>query len=327
MSRERSREPATPAIEAARERPHVPVLLAEAIAHLEPRDGAWYIDATFGAGGYASGILDSARCSVLALDRDPEAVRNAVSLVARYAPRLRIVEAPFSMLAEVARRELPAGTAPAGIVLDLGVSSMQLDEAQRGFSFQTDGPLDMRMGRSGPTVADFLNAADEGEIARVVYELGEEKKSRVIARAIIRARARRPLARTLELADIVSSVLGPQRASGRHPATRTFQALRMHINNELEELEKALVAAEALLETGGRLVVVTFHSLEDRIVKRFLRDRAELRGAGASRHLPELRQQSPRFRIINPRPVTPGEEEVKANPRARSAKLRAGERL
>ena len=289
---------------------------------LEPGDGDCSSTATFGAGGYTCAILEAPH-SVLALDRDPEATAGA--LVGRYVPRPRL-STPFSDGGRGRTRE--DGGDRAGRRRARSRRLLHADRrGQRGFSFQTDGPLDMRMGRSGPTVADFLNAADEGEIARVVYELGEEKKSRVIARAIIRARARRPLARTLELADIVSSVLGPQRASGRHPATRTFQALRMHINNELEELEKALVAAEALLETGGRLVVVTFHSLEDRIVKRFLRDRAELRGAGASRHLPELRQQSPRFRIPNPRPVTPGEEEVKANPRARSAKLRAGERL
>ena len=327
MTRERPRERAAPATDAANERPHVPVLLIEVLAHLEPKDGAWYIDGTFGAGGYSSAILDAARCSVLAIDRDAHAVRNAAPLVARFTPRLKVIEAPFSRMAEIARRELPGGSQPSGIVLDLGVSSMQLDEAERGFSFQSDGPLDMRMGREGPTAADFLNAADEMEIARVLYELGEEKKSRVIARAIIRARERRPLSRTLELADIVASVLGPQRAGGKHPATRAFQALRLHVNKELEELEMALAAAEELLGPGGRLLVVTFHSLEDRIVKRFMRERAEVKGGGGSRHLPELQQQSPRFRIVNPRPVTPGEEEVKANPRARSAKLRVAERL
>jgi 16S rRNA (cytosine1402-N4)-methyltransferase len=327
VTKGRPRARVTPATEAAEERPHVPVLLAEVIAHLEPSGDAWYIDGTFGAGGYSAAILQTAHCSVLALDRDPEAVRAAAPLVARFAPSLKVIEAPFSAMVEVARRELPEGTAPAGIVLDLGLSSMQLDEARRGFSFQSDGPLDMRMGRAGPTAADFLNAAEETEIARVLFELGEEKKSRVIARAIVRARERRPIERTLELADIVSSVLGPQRAGGKHPATRTFQALRLHINKELEELEKALEAAEELLQPGGRLVVVTFHSLEDRIVKRFLRERSEVRGGGPSRHLPELQRQAPRFRIVNPRPVTPGEEEVKANPRARSAKLRVAERL
>lgn len=303
---------------------HTPVLLIPVLQHLQPKDSATYIDATFGAGGYTRAILDSANCNVLATDRDPGAVAGGADLAAAYAGRLKIRTGRFSELEEIAR---DAGLAEVdGVVFDLGVSSMQLDEADRGFSFQTDGPLDMRMSREGPSAADLVNTLDETELADILFHFGEERKSRAIARAIVRARSQEPLTRTLQLARVVSQVLGSRKIEGRHPATRTFQALRIAVNDELGEVAAGLAAAERLLKPGGRLVVVTFHSLEDRIVKRFLAERAG-KAAGSSRHLPQVAQQrSESFRIVNQRPVIPDEEEVAANPRARSAKLRAGER-
>jgi 16S rRNA (cytosine1402-N4)-methyltransferase len=305
------------------------------LSALAPKAGETYIDATFGAGGYSRAILEAADCSVIAFDRDPNAVRDATALCEQFPNRLTVVEAPFSRLEEVARVYLSTSpepgrptvfTAPGGIVLDIGVSSMQLDEAGRGFSFQSDGPLDMRMSQSGPTAADFVNSAEETEIAGVLFELGDEHKSRAIARAIVRARLAKPIERTLELADIVSRALHGRRPEGRHPATRTFQALRIHVNDELGELEQALVQAERILAPGGRLVVVTFHSLEDRIVKRFLAMRSGKSPRG-SRHLPEtMKFSEPSFRIFNSRPLTPGKGELDVNPRSRSARLRAAVR-
>jgi len=303
---------------------HTPVLLIPVLKHLEPKDGATYVDATFGAGGYTRAILDAASCRVLAIDRDPGAVAGGADLVAAYHGRLEVRQARFSELEEIAK---DAGlTGVDGIVFDLGVSSMQLDEADRGFSFQADGPLDMRMSREGPTAADLVNTLDETELADILFYFGEERKARAIARAIVRARKQEPLTRTLQLARVVSQVLGGRKIDGRHPATRTFQALRIAVNDELGEVVAGLAAAERLLKPGGRLVVVTFHSLEDRIVKRFLAERAG-KTAGTSRHLPQAAQhRAESFRIVNQRPVTPDEEEIAANPRARSAKLRAGER-
>jgi len=300
------------------------VLLKSALEHLQPRDGGTYIDATFGAGGYARAILDAADCRVLAIDRDPSAIAGGADLVSAYAGRLMLHQARFSELEEIARQV--GLTQVDGVVFDLGVSSMQLDEPERGFSFQADGPLDMRMSREGPTAADLLNTLDEAELADILFHYGEERKARAIARAIVRARSQEPLTRTLQLARIVSQVLGGRRTEGRHPATRTFQALRIAVNDELGELAAGLACAERLLKPGGRLVVVTFHSLEDRIVKRFFAERAG-KTAQVSRHLPRPAQtRAASFRIVNQRPVTPSEEEVAANPRARSAKLRAAER-
>jgi 16S rRNA (cytosine1402-N4)-methyltransferase len=303
---------------------HTPVLLIPVLKHLEPKDGATYVDATFGAGGYTRAILDAASCRILAIDRDPGAVAGGADLVAAYHGRLEVRQGRFSELEEIAK---DAGlTGVDGIVFDLGVSSMQLDEADRGFSFQADGPLDMRMSREGPTAADLVNTLDETELADILFHFGEERKARAIARAIVRARKQEPLTRTLQLARVVSQVLGGRKIDGRHPATRTFQALRIAVNDELGEVVAGLAAAERLLKPGGRLVVVTFHSLEDRIVKRFLAERAG-KTAGTSRHLPQAAQhRAESFRIVNQRPVTPDEEEIAANPRARSAKLRAGER-
>lgn len=300
---------------------HIPVLLSEVLASLAPRDGETYIDATFGAGGYSRAILEAAECRVLALDRDPRAVRDAATLVKQFEGRLKLVEAPFGQLDTVARE---AGfSSPDGIVFDIGVSSMQIDEAERGFSFQHDGPLDMRMSASGESAADFVNTADQDDIADVIFRYGEEHKSRAIARAIVKTRAGTPFTRTLELAECVARVFGGRRIDGKHPATRTFQALRIHVNDELGELEQGLLAAERLLKPGGRLVVVTFHSLEDRMVKQFLVERSG-RAPKGSRFLPEsIKVSAPSFRIVNPRPLTPEKGELDVNPRARSSRLRA----
>jgi len=304
---------------------HIPVLLAEVLASLEPQDGAVFIDGTFGAGGYTRAILEAADCSVLALDRDPSAILGSQSLQQEFGERLTVVESRFSELDEAAREQ---GVAPVdGIVLDIGVSSMQLDEAERGFSFQADGPLDMRMSSAGISAADVVNDADEEDLARIVYVLGEERRSRAVARGIVRARGEARITTTRALAEVVSRAVGGRRGEEQHPATRTFQALRIYVNDELGELARGLAAAERTLKPGGRLVVVTFHSLEDRIVKRFLQERAG-KESQVSRHLPpqSVKLQVPSFEIVNPRPLTPSKEELEVNPRARSARLRAAVR-
>lgn len=305
---------------------HIPVLVSEVLETLAPKDGETYIDGTFGAGGYTRAILGAANCNVLALDRDPTAIANATAVLEDAGGRLSLIQLPFSQMEEAVRENLPAGQAD-GVVLDIGVSSMQLDDAERGFSFQSDGPLDMRMSVSGMSAADFLNTAEEEEIADVIYTFGEEHRSRAIARAIVRRRDEAKYSRTLELADTVSRVFHGRKIDGRHPATRTFQALRIFVNDELGELANALAAAERILKPGGRLVVVSFHSLEDRIVKKFLTERSG-RTAGASRHLPpeSIKSREPSFRIVNSRPLTPSKGELDVNPRSRSARLRAATR-
>ena len=301
---------------------HIPVLLSEVLSALQIKDGETCIDGTFGAGGYSCAILQAANCNVLAIDRDPAAIEAGQSLVQELKPRLTLVSGRFGELDRIAEAE--GLGAVDGVVLDIGVSSMQLDEAERGFSFLHDGPLDMRMSASGMSAADFLNTAAEAEIARVIFEYGEERRSRHIARAIVKERSERPFARTRELADLVFRVFRGQREEGKHPATRTFQGLRIYVNDELGELTRGLAAAERILKPGGRLVVVTFHSLEDRIVKRFLIERAGREPRG-SRHLPEasVKFSVPSFRIINTRPLTPQKGELDVNSRARSARLRS----
>jgi len=300
---------------------HIPVLGREAIEMLGPRAGGIYVDATFGAGGYSRAILDVAGTRVIGIDRDRSAVLDGFDLVDRSGGRLALVEDRFSNLAEICVAE--GVDAVDGVVMDVGVSSMQLDQAERGFSFRLAGPLDMRMGRDGPTAAEVVAKASEADLANIIYIFGEERHSRGVARAIVAARKEAPITTTRALADIVGRVVRAK-PNEIHPATRTFQALRIFINQELDELHLALAAAERVLRPGGRLVVVSFHSLEDRIVKNFLAERG--RAAAGSRHLPEVAQAAPSFQILTKRPVTAGEEELLANPRARSAKLRAAER-
>jgi 16S rRNA (cytosine1402-N4)-methyltransferase len=300
---------------------HTPVLGRIAVDFLAVADGGVYVDATFGAGGYSCEILRRANSIVIAIDRDPEAVASGSGLVQALAGRLILKQRKFSELTAIVRS---AGHDRVdGIVFDLGVSSMQLDEAARGFSFRHDGPLDMRMGMSGPTAADVVAAASERDLARIISTLGEERHARAVARALVRTRRHAPIRTTRSLAQIIADAV-PARRTNIHPATRTFQALRIFVNEELPELAAGLAAAEQMLRPGGRLVVVAFHSLEDRIVKSFLAQRAK--SAGSSRHLPQVKPSAPIFKLLVRRPITPTEAEVIANPRARSAKLRAAER-
>jgi 16S rRNA (cytosine1402-N4)-methyltransferase len=302
---------------------HVPVLLAELLEALAPRPDGRYLDGTFGAGGYARAILEAAPgATLLALDRDPTAVAGGADLVAEMAGRLTLSQACFGELRDEAER---FGMMPLdGIVLDIGVSSMQIDQAERGFSFRFDGPLDMRMGREGQSAADLVNEAEEGLLANIFYHYGEERRSRAVARAVVEARRKAPLTTTKQLADLVAGIVRAE-PGGAHPATRVFQALRIAVNDELGELVRALHGAEAALKPGGRLVVVTFHSLEDRIVKQFLSERSGRSPAG-SRHAPAVTMAEPTFALVGRGPVAPSEAEMRANPRARSAKLRAAER-
>ena len=305
-------------------RPHIPVLLSQVLETLAPRDGETYLDGTFGAGGYSEAILAAAGCRVIALDRDPSAVLGALPLMSRSGGRLTVIETPFSLL-EGVWHQREKGLCD-GVVLDIGVSSMQLDEPARGFSFMTDGPLDMRMSASGLSAADLLNTAGERDIADILFKYGEERQSRRIAKAIVEKRDEFPFRRTPDLANLVERVIGRKPGDPKHPATRTFQALRIAVNRELDELEAALAGAERILKPGGRLVVVTFHSLEDRIVKDFFNARSGRASGGGSRHLPQEKKSAARFQIVNQRGVTPEEDEVSLNPRARSARLRWGVR-
>jgi 16S rRNA (cytosine1402-N4)-methyltransferase len=300
---------------------HVPVLLAEAMAAIEPRAGGLYVDATFGAGGYARALLDRG-AAVIAIDRDPSAIRAGAALTASSGGRLRLAEARFGELDAVARR---LGVEAAdGVVLDIGVSSMQLDEAARGFSLRFDAPLDMRMGGGGRSAADILRDEDEATIADILIHFGEERAARRIARAIVADREAAPFTSTLQLAGLIARVAPAGRGEMTHPATRGFQALRIAVNDELGELVRGLAAAERLLKPGGRLAVVTFHSLEDRIVKQFFASRSG-RGRAASRRLPgEPAEAQPTFEVPRRQPIEPGNAEAAANPRSRSAKLRFG---
>jgi 16S rRNA (cytosine1402-N4)-methyltransferase len=300
---------------------HISVLGREAVELLSPGDGGIYVDATFGAGGYSRAILATSGTRVIGIDRDRSAITGGFDLVDRANGRLTLVEDRFSNLAEICAAQ--GIEAVDGVAMDVGVSSMQLDQADRGFSFRLGGPLDMRMGHDGPTAADVVAKASETDLANIIYIFGEERHSRAVARAVVAARKQAPITTTQALADIVAKVVRAK-PNEIHPATRTFQALRIFVNEELDELHLALSAAEHMLKPGGRLVVVSFHSLEDRIVKNFLTERGK--AGGGSRHLPEVAQIAPSFRILTRRPVTPGDAEIAANPRARSAKLRAAER-
>jgi 16S rRNA (cytosine1402-N4)-methyltransferase len=295
--------------------PHIPVLLKPLLRAVEPVSGVW-ADGTFGAGGYARGLLAAGADRVIGIDRDPSVFQLAAAWAAPYGDRLRMVEGTFSDLDRLAGEPLD------GVVLDLGVSSMQLDQAERGFSFMRDGPLDMRMGGDVPSAADLLNSADEAQIADVLYHYGEERAARRIARAIVAAR---PLSRTSQLAEIVAGCLPRPKPNQSHPATRSFQAIRIWVNDEFGQLVAGLSAAERALKPGGKLAVVSFHSLEDRIVKRFMQSRADS-GGGGNRYAPVQADLVPAFTLPFRRAIGADEDELDGNPRARSALLRVGVR-
>lgn len=304
---------------------HIPVMLDEVLATLAPRDGGVYLDGTFGGGGYARAILQQAQCTLWAIDRDPEAIERGAAIMAEFPGRLHLLHGEFADMDVLLDQ---AGvTVLDGVVLDLGVSSFQIDDPDRGFSFRFDGPLDMRMGKYGISAADLVNTLPEAALADVLYELGEERASRRIAKAIVAARLEAPIATTGRLASVIRSVM-PRDKSGNDPSTRSFQALRIKVNDELGQIGRALEQAAGLLAPDGRLVVVAFHSLEDRIVKRFMTE-ASGRTGGPSRHNPGglFTREAPHFRLLTGRALRPGSAEADANPRSRSARLRALERL
>ena len=309
---------------------HQPVMLDEVVATLAPKDNGHYIDATFGNGGYSRAILEAAHCSVMAIDQDPDAITRGQPLVAAFAPRFSLAHGRFSQMRDLHQ----AHDAPNrggengvdGIVFDLGVCSTQLDQAERGFSFQKDGPLDMRMSQEGLDAEEVVNTASESDLADILYTFGDERASRRIARAIVKARSLAPITRTLQLADIIRSVMPRPKPGQSDSATRSFQALRIYVNQEMAEIEDALEAAQTLLKPDGILVVVTFHSLEDRLVKRFIAERGG-KVARPSRHLPEADEVPVYFSVITRKPLLPTEHEITHNPRSRSAKLRAARRL
>lgn len=295
---------------------HFPVMLPEVLAALSPKAGETYIDATFGGGSYSRAFLEAADCNVIGIDRDPDAIKRGQEFETRYQNRFRIIESEFSKIDEFDLSPVD------GIVFDIGVSSFQIDEADRGFSFNKDGPLDMRMGAYGPSAADVLMSLNERDLANIFWQFGEEKNSRQIARAIVTDREKVPFTNTLQLAELCARI---NRRNGSkekiNPATRVFQALRIFVNDELGELERALNASVKMLNSGGRLVVVTFHSLEDRIVKNFLNSSSGTEQV--SRYIPQANEIGGNFTIISKKPILPSADEVEINPRSRSAKLRA----
>ncbi len=317
MAQGRDLRPRRPRVLIDPNAPHIPVLLSPILAHVAPVTGVW-LDGTFGAGGYSRGLLDAGAARVIGVDRDPLALQMAASWAGEYGDRLRLVAGNFSAL------DIHAGTLLDGVVLDLGVSSMQIDQADRGFSFQKDGPLDMRMSQSGPTAADLVNSATEAHLADILFHYGEERAARRIARAIVAARVT-PIITTLALAEIVAKCLPRPKPGQSHPATRSFQALRIAVNAEFSELVAGLAAAERALKPGGLLAVVTFHSLEDRIVKRFFQAAAG-EEPNANRYAPIKSNVTARFDLITRKAVGPNDDELEANPRSRSAKLRIARR-
>ncbi|KPA23169.1 Ribosomal RNA small subunit methyltransferase H [Shimia sp. SK013] len=298
-------------------RPHIPVLLAPLLREVSPVSGVW-LDGTFGAGGYSRGLIEAGAEKVIGVDRDPLAFEMAAPWIGDFDGKIEMVEGVFSKMDEYAQ-DLD------GVVLDLGVSSMQLDLAERGFSFMRDGPLDMRMSQDGLSAADIVNEATEAEIADILYHFGEERASRRIAKAIVRERAQEPITNTLRLTEIVESCLPRAKPGQSHPATRSFQGLRIAVNDEYGELFRGMMAAERALKPGGLLAVVTFHSVEDRMVKRFLQTRAGKQG-NVNRYAPETEKETPAFTLVTRKAVGPDPDELHDNPRARSAKLRVARR-
>ena len=303
--------------------PHIPVLIKPILEVVAPVRGVW-LDGTFGAGGYARALLEAGATRVIGIDRDPDALARAAEWAGSYRTRLSLHEGRFGALDTIARGAGVEGLD--GIVLDIGVSSMQIDEADRGFSFMQDGPLDMRMEQAGPSAADIVNTASEGDIADILFQLGEERASRRIAKNIVKARAAADIETTGALAQIIERSLPRAKPGQVHPATRSFQALRIAVNDELGELVRGLVAAEAVLKPGGFLAVVTFHSIEDRIVKRFMQARSG-RTPQSSRYMPQAPAEEPAFETVTRKAIVADDEELAANPRARSAKLRVARRL
>jgi 16S rRNA (cytosine1402-N4)-methyltransferase len=308
---------------------HSPVMLDEVVAALNPQDGAIYVDGTFGGGGYSRALLEAAQCRVWGIDRDPDACARGDSMAAEFDGRLTMLTGCFGDMAALLANENVDSVD--GVALDLGVSSFQIDQAERGFSFREDGPLDMRMSREGPSAADIVNTEAEVPLADIIYRYGEERRSRRIARAIVKARDEAPISRTAQLANIVRQCYPPVTSASKaktiDPATRTFQALRIYVNDELGELARGLQSAEILLREGGRLAIVSFHSLEDRLVKTYLRERSG-DTPHASRHVPQTNTDSPApsFSLTVRRAIRPSRDEVASNPRARSARLRTATR-
>lgn len=302
--------------------PHIPVLLNEVVESIAPKDGGVYVDGTFGAGGYTRAVLDAADCTVYAIDRDPDAIREGQKLVDAYKGRLHLLHGTFGEMAELMRGE--GVDFVDGVMLDIGVSSMQIDRAERGFSFQKDGALDMRMSQNGLSAADVLNTFGEREIADIIYKYGEERFSRRIAAAVVEQRKTAPFKTTLEFADLIRRTV-PHKREDIDPATRSFQALRIYVNDELGQLESGLSAAHDLLKAGGRMAIVSFHSLEDRIVKTFMQEKSG-KTANPSRYMPVVEKQAATLKTITKKPILPTESETKFNPRARSARLRVAEK-
>lgn len=302
--------------------PHIPVLLNEVVESIAPKDGGVYVDGTFGAGGYTRAVLDAADCTVYAIDRDPDAIREGQKLVDAYKGRLHLLHGTFGEMAELVRGE--GVDFVDGVMLDIGVSSMQIDRAERGFSFQKDGALDMRMSQNGLSAADVLNTFGERDIADIIYKYGEERFSRRIAAAVVEQRKTAPFKTTLEFADLIRRTV-PHKREDIDPATRSFQALRIYVNDELGQLESGLSAAHDLLKAGGRMAVVSFHSLEDRIVKTFMQEKSG-KTANPSRYMPVVEKQAATLKTITKKPILPTESETKFNPRARSARLRVAEK-
>ena len=303
--------------------PHIPVLLKEVMEQISPKDGGIYVDGTFGAGGYTRAALQAADCKVYAIDRDPDAIANGQALAEEFNGRLKLLHGTFGNMKELLNDEEIDHVD--GVMLDIGVSSMQIDQAERGFSFQKDGALDMRMSQNGLSAADVVNKYGEKELADIIYLYGEERYSRRIAAAIVSRRKERAFTTTLDLAGAIRSVV-PHKKDDIDPATRTFQALRIYVNDELEQLRSGLSGAEALLNPGGRMAVVSFHSLEDRIVKNFISEKSG-KTARPSRYLPDVAETVATLKPLTKKPITPSSQECLENPRARSARLRSAERL